>query len=144
MKPEPFFVVMRLDKEGRPYIDSTYETMQYVNLRVKHLKELDGVDSWYSRVEAPYLHPIENPERFMFPRGAVMTVGRGIELIDYGPRELRRLSLGQAVEDAWTSWREAQAAAGNLEEAAQEPPAIPPELFEEHGGTLKLHPQDLP
>lgn len=137
-------MVLRLNREQVPYIDSTYEGEKYASLRVKHLLEEDKREAWVAKVQAPYLHPIENPERFLFPRGVAMTVGRGQELHDYGPTEPRRLSLGHAVEDAWTSWRESQAASGNLEEAAQEPPPIPPELFEEHGGTLKLHPQDLP
>lgn len=148
-KPEPFFVVLRLDKDQVPYVDSSYETEKYASLRIKHLAELDGDTAWKHQVVAPYLwQPAPEPRQLEFdfqpPRGIAMTVGRGAELIDYGPRELRRLSLGQVVEGVWDAWRQAQIAAGNLETAALEPPPMPPELFEAHEGTLKLHPQGLP
>lgn len=141
-------MVLRVDKDQVPYIEATYETEHYARLRQKHLKDLDGVDAAVQQVSPPYLwRPPDEPKREPFIPPAVLgavTVGRGSELHDYARGERRTLSLGGAIEAAWTSWRGQQAAQGKLEEAAQEPPPIPPELFEEHGGTLKLHPQGLP
>lgn len=53
------------------------------------------------------------------------------------------VSLASAVSDAWTSWRLAQVAQGNLEAAALEPPEVA-QLFEETpSGQLSLFPRDL-
>jgi hypothetical protein len=141
MKPSPFWVVIKLDEDGAPYVESTYEAGKYAQIRVKHLLANDKASAWAQEVVPPYTWlPLENPTKFRFKE----TRGRGQELLNYHEHSTDQDSLGAALTRAWTSWREAQAARGNLEEAAQEPPPIPPELFEEPGAHLRLFPRDLP
>lgn len=137
-------MVLRLDKNSVPYIEDAYETEKYARQRVDHLASLDKVTAWVQTVRVPYVWKPPEKEPPVTIRVGIVTSGPGQELHDYARDERRRFSLGAAVEGAWGAWRQQQLDAGNFEEAAQDPPVVPPELFEEHGGTLKLHPQDLP
>ena len=123
-------------------MDSTYEAEKYADIRIAHLASQDKERGWKFHIQPPYTwqNP-DRPDQFRLPRGTVMTVGRGTELIAYAEDERR---LYDAVTAAWASWRGQQAALGNLEEAAQEPPEELRELFEEPGGQLRLFPRDLP
>lgn len=125
--------------DGISVQEQGYESEQMANLRIRHLREMDGVTAtkWPVRVNS-----MPAPIPFDYPPSVVRTSGRGQELHDYGASA--KFSLGEQVLRTWTAWLSGQAASGNLDEAGLEPPAELPELFEMHGGQLKLHPQGLP
>jgi hypothetical protein len=149
VKPEPFFVILRIGSDGQPFAESQcFETEKYADLRVDHLAKLDGIRAVRQLITPPYTWlPVDRegdtyePYKFGLPRGAAMTVGRGQELLDYS-QDYRPLSLGQQIELSWNAWREGQAAKGNFEEAAKGP-EIPDGLFEPPG-QLRLFPRELP
>ena len=158
--------MLRLSKDGIPYAEAQgYETEKYADLRIKHLLELDNAQGVKQLITPPDTHTppdmaearqraldeVEREYRELTSRqGATgrqpyATVGHGEILLNYGPQASGPApsSLGSYVARAWSAWRDSQAAQGNLEEAAQEPPPIPPELFEERQGQLALFPRGL-
>lgn len=143
-----------LSEQRHPEVDSCYAKEEYAKKRYDHLMALD------SSIDGANYEPVtidfypapktyddaEVRAGWDYAAKAVRTVGRGAMLHDYGgpSRPISLPEVGAAVSDAWTAWREAQLASGNLEEAGREPPAELRSLFEERQGQLELFPRDLP
>lgn len=138
--------------EEFPVVDSCYAEERYARKREEHLREQDGVFAVFQPVTidfypAPKTYDdAEVRAGWDYAAKAVRTVGKGAMLHDYGgpSRPISLPEVGAAVSDAWTAWREAQLASGNLEEAGREPPAELRSLFEERQGQLELFPRGLP
>lgn len=150
--PFTFWVVTKADKDGVPNIDSCYQLEPYAEKRWKHLVEHHEYPSNVEPVTIDF-YPVpktyddaEARAGWDYARASIRTVGRGVELHNYaeGQSQISLPQVGQAVSDAWTAWREAQLASGNLEEAGREPPEELTRLFDERSGQLELFPRDLP
>lgn len=134
--------------------EQAYLKLSHAEKRVKHLMEQDGkyAEVWPVFFDVGQLTPTyATPPLNYWPASAVYTADRGAELHDYGRDMRTRIklptppgSLGDVISASWDSWRAARAAQGAFEDAAQEPPAIPAELFEERSGRPVLFPRALP
>jgi hypothetical protein len=98
-----------------------FSTRKFAEKRAEHILKHDGIQAWVYPVKVPWSpQPVfaPSPPRWPLIQGAV-TAGRGLELHAYDEQQPR---LSQIVSDAWLSWRQQQATAGNLDEAGQAGP----------------------
>jgi hypothetical protein len=133
--------------------DLGYLNKEYAEERAAHRRKADGVNAWVMRVTV-YIPQPETKTEYVFPPHPVLPPSavytpetkEGPSWAYPAPRRVfqQPASLASAVSSAWTAWREAQIARGNLEAAAPEPPPIA-QLFEESpSGQLELFPRALP
>lgn len=105
----------------------------YADKRAKHIISQDGVEAWVYPVRFywPFQAQDPVPPPVYLPVGP-LTTKPGLELHAYhvpgvSPQAHFAASeqpLSQIVSDVWTSWRQQQADAGNLDEAGREQPDI--------------------
>lgn len=143
------WVVVRPDSDRDRVQELGYLSKEKAEQRAQHVRETDYFDDRHPEVwpvsvyldsGAVAVAPVRKPGP---PGSTVATVSRGTELTAYEMPE-RRFSMASVISSAASSGALSPTDAGALREALLERPDIPPGVFEEHEGQLRLFPRDLP